>query len=393
MRPASLAPVPRHGGARPSLAWPLALGFAALVVYASLYPFEGWRVQDGVSAWAYLAAPWPRYWTGFDVAANLLGYLPLGALLTLALARSAGAGARRAAPWAGLLLPALLSLLLEALQGFLPMRVPSRLDALLNAAGAGLGVLLALALLRSGLLRRWVRLRELWLADAPTGSLAVLAAWPLALLYPSSVPFGLGQVWERLLQQASEALADLPSPGAAPLAGWLTAPAAVAAPMAPLTEAVAVATGLIAPCLLAYALLGLGPRRLLAWALWLALALAAAALSAALTYGPEHAWAWLAPPVWLGMGLAALLALPLALAGPRSCALLMLLALTFSLGLLNASADSPYLQASLAEWEQGRFIRFHGLSQWLGWLWPYAALWVGARLLLRRQGPAYNRGP
>ena len=26
---------------------------------------------------------------------------------------------------------------------------------------------------------------------------------------------------------------------------------------------------------------------------------------------------------------------------------------------------------SLQAWEQGRFIRFHGLAQWVGWLWPY----------------------
>ena len=26
------------------------------------------------------------------------------------------------------------------------------------------------------------------------------------------------------------------------------------------------------------------------------------------------------------------------------------------------------------QWEQGRFIRFYGLGQWLGWLWPYVAL-------------------
>jgi hypothetical protein len=28
----------------------------------------------------------------------------------------------------------------------------------------------------------------------------------------------------------------------------------------------------------------------------------------------------------------------------------------------------------LQAWEQGQFIRFHGLAQWLGWLWPYATL-------------------
>lgn len=29
---------------------------------------------------------------------------------------------------------------------------------------------------------------------------------------------------------------------------------------------------------------------------------------------------------------------------------------------------------TLQTWEQGRFIRFHGVVQWLGWLWPYATL-------------------
>ena len=29
---------------------------------------------------------------------------------------------------------------------------------------------------------------------------------------------------------------------------------------------------------------------------------------------------------------------------------------------------------TLQNWEQGQFIRFHGLIQWLGWLWPFALL-------------------
>ncbi|MDP3836377.1 MAG: VanZ family protein, partial [Hydrogenophaga sp.] len=37
----------------------------------------------------------------------------------------------------------------------------------------------------------------------------------------------------------------------------------------------------------------------------------------------------------------------------------------------------------LEVWEQGRFIRFHGLSQWLGWLWPFAALLFGLRAVAR----------
>jgi hypothetical protein len=44
------------------------------------------------------------------------------------------------------------------------------------------------------------------------------------------------------------------------------------------------------------------------------------------------------------------------------------------LSLLNQAPTSPYFAQTLAAWEQGRFIRFNGIAQWLGWLWPYAAL-------------------
>jgi len=45
--------------------------------------------------------------------------------------------------------------------------------------------------------------------------------------------------------------------------------------------------------------------------------------------------------------------------------------------LLNQAPASPYFAQTLSTWEQGRFIRFHGLAQWLGWLWPYAVLVYG----------------
>jgi hypothetical protein len=32
----------------------------------------GWRDQ-GIAPWAFLASPLPKYWTGFDVAANVAG--------------------------------------------------------------------------------------------------------------------------------------------------------------------------------------------------------------------------------------------------------------------------------------------------------------------------------
>ena len=70
-----------------STALPLALAYAALIVYASLYPFADWRDQ-GIAPWAYLSAPWPKYWTGFDFAVNVVGYMPFGFLCALAALRT-----------------------------------------------------------------------------------------------------------------------------------------------------------------------------------------------------------------------------------------------------------------------------------------------------------------
>lgn len=364
---------------RRTIAAPLALCWLALIVYASLYPFSGWRSQD-MAPWAYLSAPWPRYWTWFDVWTNLVGYVPLGFLFALALARS---GRERLAWPVGLLGPALLSVLLEGLQSYLPQRVSSQLDALLNASGGILGALLAMLLVRLKLVTSWNRFRAAWLVEESVSGIVVLLLWPLALLYPTPLPYGLGQVWVRAMAALAQWLEDTP------FEQWLPLPVE-APPMSPLAQALVVALCLWAPALLGYALLRRPRQRLAFTALWLLLALGCGALSAALTYGPSHAWDGFTPPTWLGLALAAGLALASLRLPHRAAAVLMLLALGLALGLLNGAPDSPYFAASLDEWEQGRFIRFHGLSQWLGWLWPYAALWVGLRLSLRPPARHYN---
>ncbi len=90
-----------------STALPLALCAAALVLYASLYPFEGWRWPPGHDVLAVAALPWPTYSSRFDDWTNALGYLPLGALVYGAGVRS---GSRTlAALLAAVLLPTLLS--------------------------------------------------------------------------------------------------------------------------------------------------------------------------------------------------------------------------------------------------------------------------------------------
>jgi hypothetical protein len=58
----------------------------------------------------------------------------------------------------------------------------------------------------------------------------------------------------------------------------------------------------------------------------------------------------------------------------RGCAAVLLLVLVVHLSMLNQAPASAYFAQTLQTWEQGRFIHFNGLGQWLGWLWPYAAL-------------------
>jgi hypothetical protein len=61
-----------------------------------------------------------------------------------------------------------------------------------------------------------------------------------------------------------------------------------------------------------------------------------------------------------------------------------LIALTALLMLVAQAPADPYFAESLQGWEQGRFIRFHGAAQWVGWMWPYAGLvYLLARLAAR----------
>lgn len=360
---------------RLSLAWPLAAAMALLVVYASLYPFVGWRSQ-GVPPWAFLLAPWPRYWTWFDLWTNLVGYMPLGLLLALAAART---GWGRWAWFWGAVCCVFLSLVLETAQSYLPDRVPSNVDWGLNSVGGACGAGLARVLLRWRWLGSWTQFRQRWWVHDAQGGLLLLLLWPLAMLYPTSVPYGLGQVAQRVEAALARALTDTP------FLDWLPR-ADTSLPLSPLAEAGVVALCAVAPLWLAYALVHTRRQRWAVWGVWLLLVPAVEGLSAALTWGPGHAWAWLHPAVVVGLVLAAALGLLTRRLAHRACAVLMSLALSFALGVLNRAPATAYFAQSLEIWEQGRFSRFHGLSQWLGWCWPYVALVVGLRLALRRTG-------
>ena len=361
-----------------TVAWPLSLAFISLIIYASLYPFTDWRNQ-GLSPLVYLTAPLPKYWTGFDVAANVLGYAPLGFLLTLASLRS---GQIRWAMGLAVSGALLLSLAMETLQSYLPSRIPSNVDLALNTLGAALGAGSAWALEKLGALGRWSRFRARWLAPDARGAMALLVLWPVALLFPAAVPMGLGQVFERLEMSLAEALAGTP------FLVWLPVREIELQPLVPLAELVCVALGALIPLLLGYGVVRTAWRRAVFAVLTLGAGVVVSALSAALSYGPEHAWAWLDLPVRAGLTLAAALALILLPLGRSGAAAFALLALVIQLSLLNQAPASAYFAQTLQTWEQGQFIRFHGVVQWLGWLWPYAALLYLLAMLSGREKSA-----
>ena len=359
-------------------AWPLALAYAALVVYASLYPFGEWRDQ-GIAPWMFLAAPLPKYWTGFDVASNVAGYVPLGFLFSLGVLRSQPRARAGRAFGVAVLLASLLSLAMETAQSYLPMRVPSNVDLALNIGGATAGALIAGVLERLGALDRWTRFRERWFVPQARGALVLLALWPFALLFPAAVPFGLGQVLERLEEWLGSALEDTP------FLEWLPVRDVELQPLVPGAELLCVMLGLLAPCLLGFSIIRSTARRAVFIAVVGLLGLGASGLSAALSFGPANAWEWITLPAQVGMVAAAVIAVLMLPVPRRGCAALLLLALGVGLSVLNQAPTSAYFAQTLQTWELGRFIRFHGVAQWLGWLWPYAALAYVLVVLSRRE--------
>ncbi len=351
----------------PSSALPLAWLYAALIVYASLYPFDGWRWPE-LSPLAFLALPWPRYWTAFDLAANLLGYLPLGLVVFTAQVR-AGRSVVHACTGA-LLIGCGLSLLMELTQNGLPSRVSSNVDVAFNCAGTAMGAGLGLLLHGSGLLDRWQRWRGRWFADRSAGGVALLLLWPVGLLFPTPLPLGVGQVLSRFRELALRVLTDTPAAGwGAAFAGQTAAPG-----LPPVGESLAIALGLLGPCLLAFSVCRIGWRRGVLIVVIGVCGVAATTLSTALNFAPQHAMAWFTPTAAAGLSVGGVLSLLLVWVPRRAAAALGLMALTALVSLVAQMPADAYFAQSLQAWEQGRFIRFHGAAQWVGWFWPYAAM-------------------
>jgi VanZ family protein len=158
--------------------------YILFILYASLSPFSGWRDQ-GLSFVEVLKLPLLLNYSTSDTVLNVLAYLPLGLLMGLILRTRISA------------LPSLisaclfgisLSISMEYLQMFLPVRTSSSLDLLTNSCGTLIGALLAISM------TRWTSLLNLltdwrnhtFLHDKKMDfGLALLALWLFGQINPS----------------------------------------------------------------------------------------------------------------------------------------------------------------------------------------------------------------
>jgi VanZ family protein len=342
---------------------PLARGacavYALLLLYSGLAPWRGWR-DLGVAPLAYLTAPVPRHLTTFDLIVNILGYAPLGALVVLALhPRTRGAIAVLMAVAAG----ALLSGTIEALQTYLPSRVPSNIDLATNTLGALAGGVRAAPFAACQIDRgRLADLRLRWFERRPSVLLLLVSLWPLAQISPEPMLFGSGDLRETLGEAVSALGGTWPSldPGGFGPAEFVLAEAFV-------VSAALLAVGLA----FASAMRSVAPRAALLVALLLA-ALAAKTLAHGTLFGPERAIAWLTPGAYGGLAIG-MLALLAASAGPVHWRpRFALVALAAALVAVNVVPVNPYYLVNMQEWRQGVFLNFNELASWLSTLWPYA---------------------
>jgi VanZ family protein len=343
------------------------LAYLLLIVYASWYPFTDWR-DSGLPLLSFLNLTPQRYWTGFDVIINIVGYMPLGALMVLSLyPRVRGVWAVLLAALGGVLV----SGAMEAVQNYLPSRVPSNLDFFTNSAGCLAGALLGALWARTLLDQsRLYRLRKRWFAPHASQGLVLLALWPLAQIYPQGYLFGHGQVLPIISDWLSNWLdtnIDLvamlrPGPAMSVEQYWLS-------------ETIITACGMTGAVLTLMCLLRRGAPRYSLMLAMLGAALLVKALASSLFFRPDNALVWVTPGAEGGFLIGLIMLAGLAFAPQVAQRRLAIVTLMLSLIVVNTIPVNPYFVSTLQGWVQGKFLNFNGAAQFLSLLWPFFALW------------------
>ncbi len=335
--------------------------YTGAIIYASLNPFQGWRLPEAI-----LLFSWPRYWSAFDIAVNVLAYIPFGAMVAAQFAKSMApdASAARVA-WRTLVLGAVLSVCMEMLQTLLPQRVSSPVDVLTNAFGTLAGALFVLSTAGHRVQTRLTHALDRWLRPSRMRKAGVILclAWLFAQLNPLVPLFPAGEF-------VPPHLANDPHD---PYEPWIFAPHAIGV----LLNAGAFALFLS---------LVLRPgRRLLAGVMAMVAAgfVGKAVMAALMVRAPQFA-EWLSPAAVTGVAAAGLVFLGMRRIALRWRALATALLLFGGTLLSRITSDAGAMDAAfkLLNWPHGHVATFAGLTHWTYEAWPVAAFAFAAWIFL-----------
>ena len=346
-----------------------------LILYASWYPFTGWRANN-LSALPDVIRAWPRYWTVFDVTTNILGYIPFGTLIVFALYP------RIHRWWAvvvAVVFSATVSATAELVQYFIPSRVTSLLDFLTNAGGATLGAI-AGALLTPLIMQkgRLQLLRKQWTYQESSREIVILGLWPMAQLYPQAYLFGMGEIFP-LISQKLSLFFDMDID----LSAFFLQGIEPNADIYLLAEAFITACGCTGAILICLSLLNRHAPKMMLSLLLLLLAVVCKSLASALLFNPEYAFAWFTPGARGGLMISMIMLYGFSFAPVHVQKRLAIMLLLISLVVVNLLPDNPYFEVTMQAWVQGKFLNFNGAAQFLALFWPFLAIWA----LLRKPRP------
>ena len=341
--------------ARTRLPHVLAGLYALAIAYASLQPFGPWLAPPPGTPY-FLFGPWPARLPRYDVAINLLAYLPFGFLVALL--------PPRARPWrrigTGTAAGVLLSLAMESLQMLVPPRDANPYDLIFNGLGALIGACLGAALARSTRAKQAIGgARARWFMGGRLGDigLALLAVWLVAQINPGIPMFAV-------------TFDPHPTPALGVVDGAEL-----------MLDAAGSAFQLIGIGLFVTLLLRERDDARGAVLLLIGGALALKAFGAALLLKPAAWQSWINPGVLMGIAAGALL-LPLAMALPRpaqvaACGIALLASLAAPL--LAPELMAAPAPLSLFDWRYGQLLNYNGLTHAALVMWPIlAAGWLFA---------------
>lgn len=346
--------------------------YVFLIFYASCYPFTGWQFEK-FSAFFDQLNQWPHYWAKFDAIINVIGYVPLGALIVLSLYPFINR------TWSfviATLSGIVLSFLMEGTQFFIPSRVMSLLDLLTNATGCFIGAALA-AICRPTILEkgRLQLLGKQWIEHDTSRIVLIISLWPLAQIFPQAFLFGLGQILPAISLWSEEYL-DI----TINLSALLRIGMELNAEEYLLSETLITACGATGAVLMCLSILShRAPKFTLSSTLLIA-GMCTKSLAYALLLQPDNAFSWLTPGANGGIIISIMMLYGFSFTPHHVQRRLALVCLMISFILVNLIPSNPYFLVTFESMMQGKMLNFYGAAQFLSLAWPFIAFWYLLKL-------------